>query len=175
MLPSEAAADAITVVTPSDVTAEEEEVPVPSTVRSVSAGMLGRRHRSGRAAVRGATGLSRGDVKRLARRGGVVRMGAGTGDTVQLALRAFLRGVIGDAVTFCEHSRRRTVYTQDVVLALKHAGSSLWHTVLYGYDAAPAPRRRRSGRTKVAPAPSVAGDVAEVKPEDSAAEKGEEP
>jgi histone H4 len=166
------------VLPPSDATAT---VPAVVTRRKTSssavvaptpAGPLGRRHRSSRR--RGATGLSRGDVKRLARRGGVIRMGAGTGDTVQLALRAFLRGVIGDAVTFCEHSRRRTVYTQDVVLALKHAGSSLWHTVLYGYDSAPAPRRRRrSGRAPALPPPESVADEAVVEattPEEPTAE-----
>ena len=63
---------------------------------------------------------------------------------MRLALRMFLSGVIKDAVVLCEHSRRHTVYTSDVILALKRAGSSSWHTVLYGYDGPGTGRRQQA-------------------------------
>lgn len=59
-------------------------------------------------------------------------------------LREFLTGVIKNAVVFAEHSRRKTVSTHDVVMALKRNGNSSWHTILYGYDDdSRRPRRRR--------------------------------
>ena len=112
----------------------------PTTTPSAEAA-FGRRHRRPVAKAR----LSTAEIKRLARRGGVIRVGGGVHDEMRLALRSFLTGVIKDSVVFCEHSRRKTVFTGDVVLALKRAGNSSWHTVLYGYDE-PAPLRRRRRR-----------------------------
>ena len=46
-------------------------------------------------------------------------------------LRDFLRAVIGDAVTYTDHAKRKTVSAIDVIYALKRQGRTL-----YGIDAA---------------------------------------
>lgn len=120
-------------------------------------GALGRRHR--RPPLAG-TRLSNGELKRLARRGGVRRMGGDVTDEMRLALRMFLSGVIKDAVVLSEHSRRHTVYTSDVILALKRAGSSSWHTVLYGYDGPGTGRRHRGGHRSGNDQPAMTTDDA---------------
>lgn len=122
----------------------------PAATRARTAASFGRRHRRPVANAR----LSTGEIKRLARRGGVRRMGGGTADAMRSALRGFLTGVIKDAVVLCEHSRRRTVYASDVVLALKRSGSSSWHTVLYGFDGPTDHHRRRPRRRAVAEPPT---------------------
>ena len=48
-------------------------------------------------------------------------------------LKVFLEDVIRDAVTYCEHARRKTVTALDVVYALKRRGRTL-----YGYGGATA-------------------------------------
>ncbi|WKX94414.1 hypothetical protein Q1695_011573 [Nippostrongylus brasiliensis] len=73
-------------------------------------------------------GLSKPAIRRLARRAGVKRISGFIYEEVRDVLRSFLRSVIQDAVIYCEHSRRTTVTTMDVVYALKRRG----HTI-YGF------------------------------------------
>jgi hypothetical protein len=44
-------------------------------------------------------------------------------------LKVFLESIMGDAVTYTEHARRKTVTAMDVVYACKRQGRTL-----YGYD-----------------------------------------
>ena len=68
------------------------------------------------------------DLRRLARRGGVKRIGAGTHEEAFAALRCFLEKIIRDAALYVEHARRKTVTPLDIVLAAKRNEISL-----YGY------------------------------------------
>ena len=64
-------------------------------------------------------GVTKPAIRRLARRGGVKRISADIYEETRRVLRSFLRNVVGDAVTYTEHARRKTVTAMDVVLALK--------------------------------------------------------
>lgn len=68
-------------------------------------------------------------IRRLARRGGVVRVGNGIYDTTRTILEEFLRKVIKNTVLYTEHARRKTVTAMDVVYALKNHGK-----ILYGFN-----------------------------------------
>ena len=68
------------------------------------------------------------DLRRLARRGGVKRIGAGSHEEAFAALRCFLENIIRDAALYVEHARRKTVTPLDIVLAAKRNEISL-----YGY------------------------------------------
>lgn len=71
-------------------------------------------------------GISKKDLRRLARRGGVKRMNTNIYDDMKGALKDFLHNVIKDSVTYAEHSRRKTVKSIDVMYALKHSGKTLY-------------------------------------------------
>lgn len=47
-------------------------------------------------------------------------------EEVRVVIKDFLDKVIRDAVTYTEHSKRKTVTTMDVVNALKRQGRSLY-------------------------------------------------
>jgi len=71
-------------------------------------------------------GITKRDICRLARKGGVKRISGLTYDETRGALRSFLEAVIQDAITYTEHSRRTTVSVLDVVYALKRQGRTLY-------------------------------------------------
>lgn len=71
-------------------------------------------------------GITKPAILRLARRGGVKRIAGKIYLETKGVLRAFLEGVIRDAVTYTEHARRKTVTAIDVVYALKRAGRPLY-------------------------------------------------
>lgn len=77
-------------------------------------------------------GITRSDIRRLARRGGVKRISGLMYEETRKVLKVFLEDTIRDAVTYTEHARRKTVTVFDVVYALKRQG----HT-LYGFDDPP--------------------------------------
>ena len=80
-----------------------------------------RRHRKVLAA-----GITNGDIRRLARRGGIKRMNKKVFDTARSALKEFLTTIIHDAVTYTEHARRNTVTHMDVTYALKRNNMTLY-------------------------------------------------
>ncbi len=71
-------------------------------------------------------GVTNPAIRRLARRGGVKRISALVYDETRGVLRVFLNDVIRDAVTYCDHARRKTITTMDVVYALKRQGRTLY-------------------------------------------------
>ncbi|KEI40598.1 uncharacterized protein L969DRAFT_93141 [Mixia osmundae IAM 14324] len=75
-------------------------------------------------------GITKPAIRRLARRGGVKRISGLIYEETRGVLKIFLESVVRDSVTFCEHSKRKTVTSLDVVYALKRQGRTL-----YGYDA----------------------------------------
>jgi histone H4 len=77
-------------------------------------------------------GITRQDIRRLARRGGVKRMSGLIHEEARSVLKHWLEDVIKGAVIYTEHANRKTVTTMDVVLSLKkQQGKSAIH--LYGY------------------------------------------
>ena len=80
-------------------------------------------------------------IRRLARRGGVKRISGLIYEETRGVLKVFLENVIRDAVTYCEHARRKTIQAMDVVYALKRQGRTL-----YGFGGPNAPPSRTSSK-----------------------------
>lgn len=76
----------------------------------------------------GIKGITKGSIRRLARRGGVKRISSQIYDEVRGTLKSFVEGVVRDATAYTEHAKRKTVTALDVVNALRKRGR-----VLYGY------------------------------------------
>lgn len=74
-------------------------------------------------------GISKTSIRRLARRGGVMRLSNLVHEEARRLLKIFLEKVIRDALVYMEHAHRRTVTAMDIVYALKHQGRTL-----YGFD-----------------------------------------
>ena len=71
-------------------------------------------------------GITKPAIRRLARRGGVKRIGGLVYEETRVVLRAFLAKILQDAVVYTEHARRKTVTAMDVVMALKRSGRTLY-------------------------------------------------
>ena len=71
-------------------------------------------------------GVTKPAIRRLARRGGVKRVSGMIYDESRAVLKSFLQDVVRDAVTYCDHGRRKTVTALDVVYALKRQGRTLY-------------------------------------------------
>lgn len=71
-------------------------------------------------------GITKPAIRRLARRGGVKRISGMVYEETRGVLKVFLQHVIGDAVVYVEHARRKTVTAMDVVYALKRQGRTLY-------------------------------------------------
>lgn len=74
------------------------------------------------------TSMTRGGIRRLARRGGIKRISDGVYNEVRDFVDYFLGVVVKDSAIFAEHARRKTITAMDVIYALKRSGRSL-----YGY------------------------------------------
>ncbi|KRX05335.1 Histone-fold [Pseudocohnilembus persalinus] len=70
----------------------------------------------------GVQNITKGDIRRLARRGGIKRLSSDVYGEVQDVIQGFLERIIRDTLTFTEHARRKTVLAMDVVQALKRSG-----------------------------------------------------
>jgi histone H4 len=73
-------------------------------------------------------GITKGSIRRLARRAGVKRISGLLYEEARGTLKAFVEKVVADAVSYTEYARKRTVTTGAVVAALKKRGR-----MLYGY------------------------------------------
>ncbi|KAF2829423.1 histone-fold-containing protein [Ophiobolus disseminans] len=74
-------------------------------------------------------GVTKGDIRRLARRGGVKRIAATIYDDVRQALRDRLRAILNDAIAVVELTGRKTVSVTDIIFVLNRQGRQL-----YGFD-----------------------------------------
>ena len=72
------------------------------------------------------TGITNGDIRRLARRGGVKRINKIVYEESRTALKEFMTDIIRDATIYTEFARRRTVTAEDVHYALKRNGRTLY-------------------------------------------------
>lgn len=75
-------------------------------------GSVAKRRRVVRDAILGVTKPS---IRRLARRGGVKRISSLLYEETRGTLVLFLKAIVRDAVTYTEHSKRKTVTALDVV------------------------------------------------------------
>jgi len=76
---------------------------------------------------KGTQNVTKGDLRRLARRGGVVRMSGLCDEPVRDALKVFLTQIIADSVIYTEHARRKTVTNMDIMYSLKKNGRPLYN------------------------------------------------
>ncbi|OQO05727.1 hypothetical protein B0A48_09820 [Cryoendolithus antarcticus] len=71
-------------------------------------------------------GITRPDIRRLARRGGVKRISAGIYDETRGSLRDFLTAVLRDCAAIAWTCNRKTITVTDVVYALSRRGHTLY-------------------------------------------------
>ena len=71
-------------------------------------------------------GVTKGALRRLARRGGVKRISGLCYDETRSVLKDYLSKVIKDAVVYTGYARRKTVTAMDIVYALKRNGTNLY-------------------------------------------------
>ncbi|XGW27747.1 hypothetical protein V3C99_007940 [Haemonchus contortus] len=71
-------------------------------------------------------GITKPAIRRLACRGGVKRISGLIYEETRGALKVYLEKMIRDAVTYCEHAKRKTVTAIDVFYALKCQGRTLY-------------------------------------------------
>ncbi|KAF2796262.1 histone-fold-containing protein [Melanomma pulvis-pyrius CBS 109.77] len=76
-------------------------------------------------------GVTKGDIRRIARRGGVKRISAAAYPEVRIALKQRLEGILKQCAAVVEHNGRKTVYVQDVIYVLNRTGNPV-----YGFDPA---------------------------------------
>lgn len=74
------------------------------------------------------TTLSRGGIRRLARRGGVKRISDSIYSEVRDFVDYFLNNILKNAATLTEGSKRKTITALDIIYALKQNGRTI-----YGY------------------------------------------
>eukprot|EP00930_Biecheleria_cincta_P069514 TRINITY_DN57250_c0_g1_i1.p1 TRINITY_DN57250_c0_g1~~TRINITY_DN57250_c0_g1_i1.p1 ORF type:complete len:231 (+),score=47.84 TRINITY_DN57250_c0_g1_i1:45-695(+) len=77
---------------------------------------------------RSLSGISKPELRRLARRAGVQRMASTIYDEMRGALASFLSEVVDDVTVYAEYGRRKTATPSDVVYSLRRRGKAL-----YGY------------------------------------------
>lgn len=70
-------------------------------------------------------GITKGAIRRLARRGGVKRIAFQVYEYSREVLINFMDRLLRDALTYTEHSNRKTVTNMDVILAMKRQGKAL--------------------------------------------------
>lgn len=70
-------------------------------------------------------GITKGAIRRLARRGGVKRIAFQVYEYSREVLITFLDRLVRDALTYTEHGGRKTVTNMDVVHAMKRQGKAL--------------------------------------------------
>ena len=71
-------------------------------------------------------GITKPDIRRLARRGGVKRISGLMLEETRGVIKVFLENIIRDTVVYTEHARRKTVTALDVIYALKHQGRTIY-------------------------------------------------
>ena len=73
-------------------------------------------------------GITKGSVRRLARRAGVKRISGLLYEEVRGVLKGFVESLVRDATAITEHAKLRTVTCPAVIASLKRRGR-----MLYGY------------------------------------------
>ncbi|KAG5486661.1 hypothetical protein LSCM1_07913 [Leishmania martiniquensis] len=73
-------------------------------------------------------GITRGSIRRLARRGGVKRISSDIYEEVRRVLKTYVEDIVRCSTAYTEYARKKTVTASDVVNALRKRGH-----MLYGY------------------------------------------
>ncbi|KAF7189597.1 Histone H4 [Pseudocercospora fuligena] len=71
-------------------------------------------------------GITKPDIRRLARRGGVKRISANIYEEIRLCLKEFLKKILTIACYVVEYQNRKTVTTSDVVFSLNRIGKPIY-------------------------------------------------
>ncbi|KNC84188.1 hypothetical protein SARC_03578 [Sphaeroforma arctica JP610] len=71
-------------------------------------------------------GITKPDIRRLARRGGVKRISGLIYDEMRQQLKLYLANLVRLALTYCQHRRQKTVTAMDVVYAVRLFGERLY-------------------------------------------------
>eukprot|EP01059_Diplonema_ambulator_P015797 TRINITY_DN269_c0_g1_i1.p1 TRINITY_DN269_c0_g1~~TRINITY_DN269_c0_g1_i1.p1 ORF type:complete len:111 (+),score=29.18 TRINITY_DN269_c0_g1_i1:59-391(+) len=71
-------------------------------------------------------GITKGSIRRIARRGGCKRIAASAYDEARTILRSFVDKVMADTATLLELTGRKTVRAADILFALKKQGRTLY-------------------------------------------------
>ncbi|KAF2873418.1 histone-fold-containing protein [Massariosphaeria phaeospora] len=74
-------------------------------------------------------GITKGDIRRLARRGGIKRISGLVYDEMRIVLKQRLERILKDCIAVVEYSGRKTVTTTDVIFTLNRIG-----TPIYGFE-----------------------------------------
>ncbi|KAG9240060.1 histone-fold-containing protein [Calycina marina] len=74
-------------------------------------------------------GITKPDIRRLARRGGVKRISADIYSSTREVMKQYLTKVLFDVAAVVDHSKRQTVTVTDVIWALRRQGRPI-----YGFD-----------------------------------------
>ncbi|KAM0803033.1 histone-fold-containing protein [Usnea florida] len=74
-------------------------------------------------------GITKGDIRRLARRGGIKRISGTIYDDARQAMIDRIKAILEECVIYLDHSKRKTVTVRDVIFALKRQGRPI-----YGFD-----------------------------------------
>ena len=74
----------------------------------------------------GGNGVSRGAIRRLARRAGAKRLSGLVYDEARSAIKSFVTSTVNGAVAYTEHARRKTVSAADVVNSLRRNGKMIY-------------------------------------------------
>jgi histone H4 len=91
---------------------------------------VGAKRRAGRSQKAAIEGISKPDIRRMARRGGVKRISTFIYDDTRAVLKQFLENNLRKSIYYTEHAKRKTVSALDVVYGLKRGGVRL-----YGFGA----------------------------------------
>jgi len=70
--------------------------------------------------------LTKPAIRRLARRGGVKRIGGKVYEEIRTVADTFLKNLLPHVVAYTDHAKRKTVLTSDVIHALKHQGRIIY-------------------------------------------------
>jgi len=75
--------------------------------------------------------ITKGDIRRLARCGGVKRISGQIYEDERESIRDRLTLILKDCVIFLEHSERKTMTVSDVIFALKRMGQPMYGFEVY--------------------------------------------
>jgi histone H4 len=75
-------------------------------------------------------GVTKGAIRRLARRGGVKRISANIYDDIRGVIKTRLYQVLEQVTAVTEHRQRKTVTTLDVIFVLNRLGTPIYVSVM---------------------------------------------
>ena len=71
-------------------------------------------------------GITKGDIRRLARKGGVKRITVDIYDETRHSIKRFLQHMVRTALIYTKAAKRKTCRPMDVVMAMKKEGKSFY-------------------------------------------------